>query len=266
MRNCQRIRRGCLDCPALIKSWQLEADAGETGSKAWAYSNFGAAILGQSVASARGGSYRDELQHRVLDRLGMDQTWLSGLSNPGPLEVAPGHNAEGVAAAWRFDAYAPAGALVSSAAQMERFMRAMLDPEGAGLPHAWRETMRPQVQLPGAGALGFGWFIAEFGGTPVFWHGGGTGGYRSFVGVQPGTGRGIVVMGARDQEVEGIGLGWFQGLLTSGDPAAGAVDLSDYVGDYPVMPSFIVAITASELWLARHAREPYVTRDRRDRD
>ena len=96
--------------------------------------------------------------------------------------------------------------------------------------------------------MGYGWMIRKVNGSPVFWHGGGTGGYRSFIGIQPDTQRGITILAARDVEVADIGLGWFQGILH--EPTANSdmetLSLDAFVGDYPLAPKFILAVFEGE--------------------
>lgn len=251
--------------PALVRSFALEAAALGTGPHAWSYSNFGAAVLGTAAATAWDGDYPTVLRRRVLDRLGLHDTWLSGPADGGVelARLAPGHTETGLSGRWRFDAYAPAGALVSTAHDMERFIRALLDPVAAGLPAAWGETMTVRTDATDGAQMGYGWFISTVEGAPVYWHGGGTGGYRSFVGVQPASGRGIVVLGASDRAVEGIGLGWLQGVVAtaakSSDGTVGEIDLEAYVGDYPLAPSFIMAVTVADGRLHLQAtRQPRV--------
>ena len=59
--------------------------------------------------------------------------------------------------------------------------------------------------------------------------------------MQPATGRAIIVMGGRDRTVEA--LGWLQGLLETKKEEAVTGEISDYVGDHPLLPSFILRVT-----------------------
>jgi|GEM_PF-2104769 len=226
---------------ALIKSFALESAALAAGLQGWAYSKFGSAVLGEAVVGAMGSTYPDLIRGRVLARLGIGLTRTSVLQGRDALLMVPGHNEQGETPTWSFDAYAPVGALVSSANQMERFMRAMLNLEAARLPRSWAETMQPRTEVPG-GARGV-WLVDQGrgGGHGVFWHSGGTGGFRSFIGVQPATGRAIIVMGGRDRAVEA--LGWLQGLLETKKEEAVTGEISDYVGDHPLLPSLILRVT-----------------------
>ena len=150
---------------ALIKSFALESAALAAGLQGWAYSKFGSAVLGEAVVGAMGSTYPDLIRGRVLARLGIGLTRTSVLQGRDALLMVPGHNEQGETPTWSFDAYAPAGALVSSANQMERFVRAMLNLEAARLPRSWAETMQPRTEVPGGGAGGYGWLIKDVGGA-----------------------------------------------------------------------------------------------------
>ncbi len=219
------------------------ASRSEEAVGSWSYSNFGFAVLGQSAAKLLQTDYERALDARVLEPLGLSDTWMSGGADEHGLDqLTPGHNSAGVASRWEFDGYAPAGAWVSTAADMAGWLEVMLSAGSADLPTSWAETWSEQAETGGPDRMGYGWMIREVGGADVHWHGGGTGGYRSFVGVQRETGRGIVVMGARDEDVAVLGLGWLQGLYTDTDEQMAEWTAADYVGDYPLAPEFVLAV------------------------
>jgi CubicO group peptidase (beta-lactamase class C family) len=246
----------------LVESFSRELKRAKRKSGKWEYSNIGAAVLGEAVGATLGKGYAVELRARVLAPIGMEATWLSGLEPAGDQDrLAPGHAGGESASAWHFQSYAPAGALVSSAWEMGKFIRLMLGDEERGLPSAWAETMTQQAEMSGGAGMGYGWLISPMKSGPVYWHNGGTGGYRSFVGVQPATHRGIVILGASENPVEGIGLGWLQGLLTGvmdvGAATGAFPGLEDYVGDYPLAPNFVIKITIEDGKLhAQATRQP----------
>lgn len=91
------------------------------------YSNFGAALLGQLLAVNADSEYTDLVQENILDPAGMDATYVGSESSIA--EDAP----RGLAAngretdAWGMDGYAPAGAIRSTATDMSKYAKFLLD-------------------------------------------------------------------------------------------------------------------------------------------
>lgn len=230
------------------------------------YSNFGFAALGQAVAGAWGEPYAPLLKRRVLVPLGLTDT-LTDWREADPARLAPGHGDKVPAANWDLGAYAPAGSLVSSTRDLSKFIQACLASDSAlPLRAALTETLRarPSGEAPSA-KIGLAWQIARRGASTVNWHNGGTGGYRSFIGFCPETGRGVVLLTNTSRALETLGFS----LLPDKSPAAAPVisprpaatatkpsvapapELLAYLGDYPLSPTFVIAITATgnELFL-----------------
>src|SRR5688572_27886820 len=108
--------------------------------------------------------------------------------------LAVGHALRGRAAPnWHLDGLAGAGALRSTAQDLLRYLRAQLEPDLTPLAEAIRRT---QVLLkPTARAtIGLGWMRSSSRAGPMFWHNGGTGGFRSFAGFLPDHGAAAVVL------------------------------------------------------------------------
>jgi hypothetical protein len=98
--------------------------------------------------------------------------------------------------------------------------------------------------------IGLNWHILNAFGRPLVWHNGGTGGYRSFIGMDAAAQRGVVVLSNQSIGVDDIGFH----LLDARAPLAPAakvrkeiaVDpalLETYVGVYQLAPTFSLTIT-----------------------
>ena len=140
------------------------------------YSNFGFGLLGVVLTHHfQKPAFFDALQDEVLKPLGLLKTGVAGSSaNHGPLADGHDKNRDRVAH-WRFSPdslYAPAGALVSSGNDMERFLRLNL----GLLPSSFSEHFRT-TQFLSSGAteerkvgLGLNWDCNDhvtFSGTVV---------------------------------------------------------------------------------------------------
>ena len=161
------------------------------------YSNFGAGLLGHALGRKLGGGYGQALRDRVLTPLGLTSTFL-GFPAGTDGERAQGTNDDlHPMPPWTFDALASAGALVSNARDQLQLIDAELD-AAAGSKGVLRAPMRlsqeEQLEDPDRGPnSGLGWMIDADG---RYWHNGGTGGFHSFVGFEPKTRRGIVILSA----------------------------------------------------------------------
>jgi D-alanyl-D-alanine-carboxypeptidase/D-alanyl-D-alanine-endopeptidase len=157
------------------------------------YSNYGVGLLGFALGRKIGGGYAAALQERVLKPLGMRDTYF-GFPPGAPRAEGTDEDLQ-PALPWTFDALAGAGALVSTARDQLRLIDAELDAlAGSKLPlrAPLRLTQESQLEEVGANA-GLGWVIDREG---RYWHNGGTGGFHSFVGFDPKSRRGVVILAA----------------------------------------------------------------------
>lgn len=210
-----------------------------------AYSNFGVAVLGQALAAAWKTSYADALTIHVLTPLDLKATSLGLAGMPRPVDLAPGHVSGRMVPNWTFRAFAPAGALRSSARDMARFLKACLAKSGGPLSDAINATLKPQFASDETGGyIGLGWFLNGSAGHRVAWHNGATAGSHAFVAFDRKARTGIAILANFQKGPETLGFG----LLGFKPPRPGAElvkDAADYVGRYPLNPSFAISITAT---------------------
>lgn len=166
-----------------------DAQPSRAPGAAYAYSNVGTGLLGHLLARHADTSYEAMLQQRILDPLGLHDTGFDV-----PPDSAASHHATGYASGravpyWTFDVLAGAGALRSTAPDMLRFLQMNLRPEGQPLASALRAAQTVHHRGGGGPTLALGWHVAPLPtGAPLYWHNGGTGGFRSFAGfVQDGS-------------------------------------------------------------------------------
>jgi serine-type D-Ala-D-Ala carboxypeptidase/endopeptidase len=121
--------------------------------------------------------------------------------------VAVGHTRRGqVTPDWHLPALAGAGALRSSVRDLLVLLRAHLDPPSTPLEPAVRLVVEPRARISRPLAVGLGWHILDRkGGARWWWHNGGTGGFRSFVGFDPAARRGVAVLANDPRSVDRIG-------------------------------------------------------------
>ena len=231
------------DLYAFLEGHRLEREPGAR----YEYSNLGMGLLGHLLARRAGTTYEALLRERVLDPLGLDDTAVT-LSTEQQARLAPGHSDGRRTANWTFDALGGAGALRSTGADMLRFVGAAL-----GLvetPLADDLAALQEVRGPGGEdsvAVALGWHVRTTPNATVTAHGGGTGGYRSFVGFDPAARRGVVVLTNSDADLQDVAYH----LLDPAVPLVPPVETADvpadvlarYVGTYALAPDFVIVVT-----------------------
>jgi serine-type D-Ala-D-Ala carboxypeptidase/endopeptidase len=232
-----------------LSSYQLTRDIGSQ----YEYSNLGGGLLGHVLARRAGMDYEALVRSRICDPLGMSSTRIT-LTPEMKARLAVGHNAalEPVES-WDSPTLAGAGALRSTANDQLAFLAANLGytksplaPAMAAMLKVRRPTGRPDLEIA------LGWHIFTTNGKEIVWHNGGTGGYRSFMGFDPKTRVGVVVLSnaAPTAGVDDIG----RHLLDTGVPLMKppkehkevAVDtklFDGYVGRYEFAPNIIMTVT-----------------------
>lgn len=166
---------------------------GPVGSR-FRYSNYGFALLGLALARGAGRRWAQLVVERVCTPLGLDET-RPALDANLAARAARGHDRFGVPVRdWDFGAIAPAGALHSTARDMARYVRALIDPSATPLAGPLAAVQRPRRRRNERDEIGLAWLVRATADGTVTWHNGGTGGSGSFVGFDAGACRGVVVL------------------------------------------------------------------------
>ena len=164
-----------------------------------AYSNLGFELLGHAVAAAARLSYADLVAQRIAGPLGLVDTYVPVVPDQLRPGAVPARNRRGRAVEpWTNEAVAPAGGVRSSAADLAVLLRAMLDGSVAG-----SDALDPVAPFVGRMRIGAGWITGPLLRRTVTWHNGGTGGFRSFVGIDRDNGTGVALVSASTRSVDG---------------------------------------------------------------
>jgi CubicO group peptidase (beta-lactamase class C family) len=176
------------------------------------YSNLGFMLLGHAVARAAGVPYAALIRERLAVPLGM-----AGLSVPatdaelGPRAVL-GRNRRGrVVQAWTGEAIGPAGGVRATADDLARLLGALLGGSAPGVA-----ALDPVDRLAPGARIGAGWLTTKHSGREVTWHNGGTGGFRSLVGLDRAAGRGVALVRASNRSADRAGLNALTGAPHTG--------------------------------------------------
>lgn len=200
----------------------------------YAYSNFGVGLLGYLLGKAHGGGYEAALTERVIEPLGLQR---SGFAESGA--VALGSSGGDVAPPWHFGALAGAGALWGTTDDL----LALVDVMQGRSENPFETTIDAALAPTGIDAGPYSvtrvWHTAPAGDATIYWHNGGTGGYRSFVGFRSDDGRAIALLVAGLGDPTGFGLQWLGGERA--EPATADYDAA-VIGTYELKPGFELRI------------------------
>jgi D-alanyl-D-alanine-carboxypeptidase/D-alanyl-D-alanine-endopeptidase len=234
---------------AFLSGYELTRDIGAQ----FEYSNFGAGLLGHALSLKAGMSYEALVTRRILEPLQMKDTAIT-LRPDLRSRLAQGHDSAGRAVAnWDLPTLAGAGALRSTTNDMLKFLAANL--AGAGPLAAELRTTHESRRSLGTpdGSIGLGWLLRRAFGVEIVWHNGGTGGYHSFIGFDPKTGDGVVVLHNSAASIDDIGFHLINRQFPIAKPPAPPKARKEiaiapslfaaYVGEYELAPAFVMTVT-----------------------
>lgn len=177
------------------------------------YSNFGFELLGHALARAAGMSYQDLVRQRIAKPLELGVFYLPTTPDqlrPGALV---GRSRSGRAGEpWTGEAVGPAGGIRASIHDMARLTAALLNGSAPGTG-----ALDPVAEFSGSVRIGAAWITLEHNGRLVTWHNGGTGGFRTWLGLDRAAGTGIVLMSATSASVDRHGFTLLAQLTTEED-------------------------------------------------
>ncbi|NVM91470.1 serine hydrolase [Variovorax sp. SG517] len=157
-----------------------------------AYSNFGMALLGQLLAEHYDTSWGELVRARITEPLGMNDTVIT-LGDKAS-RMAPAFAGDRRQPLFDMQAYAPASALRSTAADMMTFSRAILAGASGPLGPAAARVLTPLARYEGA-EIGYAVMVrGPEGGRRTYYHAGVTQGYRTLWLLAPDTGEALVVL------------------------------------------------------------------------
>jgi len=220
------------------------------------YSNLGAGLLGHVLALHAGLSYEELVRKRLAEPLGMASTYAS-VPEKLKARAAPGHSGAIKAPYWDIPALAGAGDLVSTASDMLKFIGANLGLKDSPLSAAMANAHEPtgETTIPD-NKVALGWHIQTRNDVRVYWHNGGTGGFRSFCAFEPEKKIGCVVLtNSFMPPVDDIGLhlldpesemekDWQKPTVQVPEKT-----LKEYEGFYEIRPGLMLEFRQENGWL-----------------
>jgi serine-type D-Ala-D-Ala carboxypeptidase/endopeptidase len=163
----------------------------------WEYSNFAVMVLSYALAKRSNKDYETLLHARLLAPLGMNDTYIA--QRPPHVRLAQGHLPNTMPQApWDFPVdMAGVGGVRATLPDMVRYLEGELGTRESDITPALAQTQQ-QVASVGGHTMGTNWEILSTAnianGHTIIMHGGGTGGYSSFVAFDRAAKRGAVLL------------------------------------------------------------------------
>jgi CubicO group peptidase (beta-lactamase class C family) len=158
------------------------------------YSNVGMGLLGYILSTHSGKSYEELIQSLIAEPLNMPNTFVS-ISDWAEAKFASGHHLQQVVSHWDLTpAFAGAGALRSNIKDMANFLALNMGAMASPLSNAVQKCHEKQWTVTPDTAFGLGWVLSKSNEAELIWHNGGTGGFRSYLGFNPETQKGVVIL------------------------------------------------------------------------
>ena len=168
-----------------LSDHEISSDVGDEG----VYSNLGMGLLGHALEQRAGTDYETLVTTRICEPLGMSST----STKPGEnviVRVATGHVGLKPTSQWDIPTMAGAGDINSSTRDMLVFAMANVGTLESDLHDDMAQCHEARVPVAGSPhQYGLGWMIETTPGSSVYFHNGGTGGFRSSLGFRPETER-----------------------------------------------------------------------------
>lgn len=161
------------------------------------YSNLGLALVGHIIESETGNEYEQLVIDRIAKPLNMEDTRIK-VAAADSSRLAKGHADGKTVANWDLPVFEGAGALRSTGEDMMKFLEAQMGIIDSKLWPYMQKTQQPLFDIDQGlnrqtDKIGMAWFYATDNDT-IMWHSGGTGGYRSFIGINKESGSGAIVL------------------------------------------------------------------------
>lgn len=202
----------------------------------YAYSNFGAGLLGESLAVMQNSPFNELLEKQILKPLHLDHVYLTLEAVPKSLLVQ-GYSGQTATSPWNFDALAGAGSIRSDIRDLLAYGVAHLATTESPLQAAMDLTTSVHFQQDQL-KVGLGWHISASG---IIWHNGGTGGFRSMLMIDPINQRVAAGITNSNNDIEDLVLH----LMDASKPmkqldfpvAIAASELDQYLGQFQHQPT-----------------------------
>jgi CubicO group peptidase (beta-lactamase class C family) len=167
------------------------------------YSNLGYELLGHAIARAAGMSYADLFRQRIAEPLELNGSYLPATPDELRPTALRGTSRSGrPREPWTGEAIGPAGGIRAPIGDLARLTAALLAGTAPGIT-----ALDPVTTLGGRGVrIGAAWITMHYKERTITWHNGGTGGFRSWLGLDRAAASGAAIVTACERSVDRAGF------------------------------------------------------------
>lgn len=158
------------------------------------YSNIGMGLLGHVLCTKTRKSYWELLSESILAPLSMNHTCLE-LTETNHNQMSKGHYINQILPSWNMsEAMQGSGGLLITIQDAIQFLAANLGLIQSPVTELLKRCHQFQYKINSSESIGLAWIITHSKNGDIIWHDGITGGYRSFIGFNRKTEKGMVIL------------------------------------------------------------------------
>jgi len=162
----------------------------------WEYSNTGYGLLGHLVGLVNNSTYRDVLQDKIFDELGMNRSSVF-LTDDQLTNYSLGYNTdkENVPYFVANDIFQGAGFIKSTLSDLFKYLEANMGMTETTLRSSMDLTHEPQLHQGSMGEQALAWFVQTLDdGQTIIYSGGNTIGHSSYIGFNKSASTGVIIL------------------------------------------------------------------------
>lgn len=178
----------------------------EIGSE-YEYSNIGVSLLGHILTLQSGQSYEELLHKRILSEFGMDSTCVKKCDELRDRFAKPHLLQSQTNELNLSEDFVAAGEIRSTGKDMMTFLSYAMGLKDSNLKDSFELTQSAKRGIDNNLSIGLAWHILQKDDNRmIIWHNGATNGFASFVGFNPDSNQGVVILTNSMNPVDDVGM------------------------------------------------------------
>jgi len=185
-----------------LSNLELSRDIGSE----YEYSNIGVGLLAHILSLQAGKSYEELVKERILDKFGMENTCIKQCNELRDKFAKPHMLGFQINELNLSEVLIGAGEIRSSGKDMLTFLSYAMGLKDSDLKNSFKLTQNVNHQINEQLSIGLGWHMMQNNDRMIIWHNGATQGFASYVGFDPESNQGVVVLTNSMVFVDDIGI------------------------------------------------------------